>query len=73
MDNKVLTYDTLWCLVDIDDNDSEIKKMATLFLEAMYDWPTFNHKIADYIFELKEYFGIPISIKGISRKDLKYG
>jgi hypothetical protein len=69
MDNKILTYDTFWSLVDIDDSNSQIKKMATIFLEAMYDWPTNRNKITDYIFELKEYFGVPISIEGISKKN----
>ncbi len=69
MDEKILTYDTLWCLVDIDETEHKIKKLASIFLEAMTDWPTTNQtKIEEYIFEFKKSFGSTISINGISKK-----
>ncbi len=53
-------------MVDIDTKDHKLKDIATLFLNAMNDWPTFNQKeIADFIKELKEYFGSPLTIEKI--------
>ena len=69
MDNTITTYSTLWNLVDIDINDHEQKDIATLFLNAMNDWDTFNQtEITDFINELKNYFGRPLTIDNINKK-----
>lgn len=70
MDNKITTYSTLYDLVDIDTKDHKLKDIATLFLNAMNDWPTFNQKeIADFIKELKDYFGTSLTIEKITAKE----
>ena len=57
MDNTITTYSTLWNLVDIDTKDHKQKDIATLFLNAMDDWDTYNQtEIANFINELKQYF-----------------
>lgn len=64
MDNKIETYDTLWSLVDLDIEDHKVKDIATLFLNAMNDWPTMNQSIiSDFVRELKAYFGTPLTIE----------
>lgn len=69
MDNKITTYATLWNLVDIDQKDHKLKNIATLFLNAMNDWPTYNQTdIQDFINELKAYFGTPLTIEKIDKK-----
>ena len=69
MDNKIETYSTLWNLVDIDQTDHKLKDIATLFLNAMYDWPTQDQsKIADFVNELKEYFGSPLTVEKIDER-----
>lgn len=69
MDNKIKAYDTLWSLVDLDNADHKVKDIATLFLEAMNDWPTINQtSILDFIEELKAYFGTPLTIKKLDAK-----
>lgn len=69
MDNKITTYATLWNLVDIDQKDHKLKNIATLFLNAMNDWPTYNQTdIQDFINELKAYFGTPLTIEEIDKK-----
>ena len=69
MDNIIITYPTLWNLVDIDINDHKQKDIATLFLNAMNDWDKFNQtEIVDFINELKNYFGRPLSIDNINKK-----
>lgn len=68
MDNTITTYPTLWNLVEIDINDHKQKDIATLFLNAMNDWDTFNQtEIADFINELKNYFGKPLTIENITK------
>lgn len=70
MDNKITTYSTLWNLVDIDKKDHKLKDIATLFLNAMNDWPAFNQKeINNFIKELKVYFGTPLTIEKITAKE----
>ncbi|MES2622045.1 MAG: hypothetical protein V4615_14435 [Bacteroidota bacterium] len=70
MDNKITTYSMLYDLVDIDTKDHKLKDIATLFLTAMNDWPTFNQKqIADFTQELKDYFGTPLTIEKITTKE----
>lgn len=69
MDNKINTYSTLFDLVETDTKDHKQKEIATLFLNAMNDWPTYNQKeIADFVKELKDYFGNPLTIEKISAK-----
>lgn len=67
MNNKITTYSTLWKLVDIDTKDHKLKDIATLFLNAMNDWPTYND-IQEFVIELKEYFGSPLTIEKIDTK-----
>ena len=68
MINKIETYSTLWNLVDIDQSDHQLKNIAILFLNAMNDWPTENQTIiADFVHELKEYFGSPLTVEKINR------
>ena len=67
MDNKIETYSTLWSLVDLDQTDHKLKDITTLFLNAMSDWPRQGQpKIADFVRELKEYFGNPLTITKIN-------
>lgn len=69
MDNKITTYSTLWNLVDIDTKEHKLKDIATLFLNAMSDWPTYNQtEITEFIKELKIYFGSPLTIEKIDKK-----
>ncbi|TDL99655.1 MAG: hypothetical protein C4K58_07115 [Flavobacteriaceae bacterium] len=56
-------------MVDIDKKDHQLKDIATLFLNAMNDWPTFNQTdIQDFINELKAYFGTPLTIEKIDKR-----
>lgn len=69
MNNKITTYSTLWNLVDIDTKDHKLNYIATLFLNAMNDWPTYNQTdIQDFIKEFKAYFGFPLTIEKIDKK-----
>jgi hypothetical protein len=69
MDNKITTYSTLWNLVDTDKKDHKLKDIATLFLNAMNDWPTYNQTdIQDFINELKAFFGTPLTIEEIDKR-----
>lgn len=69
MENKIATYSQLEGLVCADPNEHGLKQIAKLFLTAMNDWPTYNQlKIAEFIKEFKEYFGVPLTIKKIKSK-----
>lgn len=69
MDDKITTYSTFWNLVDIDKKDHKLRDIATLFLNAMNDWPTYNQTdIQDFINELKAYFGAPLTIEKIDKR-----
>jgi hypothetical protein len=69
MNDKIETYTTLLELVDLDTKDHKLKEMATLLLHAMNDWPTFNqYKIPDFIQELKDYYGSPLTVEQIAAK-----
>lgn len=71
MDRKIETYSTLWNLVDIDQTNHKLKYIATLFLNAMNDWPTFNQTlIVDFVEELNVFFGSPLTIKKIGNKKI---
>ena len=74
MDNEIKTHGTLWSLVDIDTKDHKLKDIATLFLNAMNDWPTFNQTdIKEFIKELKYYFGSPLTVENITSKKFTGG
>lgn len=67
MIDTIETYSTLWNLVDIDRGNHKLKDIATLFLEAMNDWPTQDQiKISDFVDELKQYFGSPLTVEKIN-------
>ena len=69
MDETITTSLTLLNLVDIDTTDHTQKEIATLLLEAMNDWDTFNQiEIADFINELINFFGTPLTIDKIDQK-----
>lgn len=71
MKNKITTYSELYDLVEFDTSKNKLKQIAELFLIAMNDWPTFNQtEIIDFIKELKEYFGSPITLEKIDSKKL---
>lgn len=71
MDQKITTYTTLWNLVEADENDNELKDMARLLLEAMDDWPgAGQNSIANFLNELKGFFGHALTIKLIRAKKL---
>ncbi len=71
MNNKITSYSTLWNLVDIDQTDHKLKDIATLFLNAMNDWPSYNQTdIQDFINELKAYFGTPLTTEKIDKRKL---
>jgi hypothetical protein len=62
----------LWSLVDIDKADHKLKNIAQLFLDAARDWDTPNqYDLSDFIRELKEYFGSPLTKEKIKNKTLK--
>lgn len=56
-------------MVDLDQTDHKLKEIAILFLSAMNDWPTRDqHEIADFVQELKDYFGFPLTIEKIDAR-----
>ncbi|WP_293925683.1 FtsK/SpoIIIE domain-containing protein [Sphingobacterium sp. UBA6320] len=49
-------------LIEADSNEHALKEIATLFVSAMNDWPCQNQtNINEYIEELHNYFGTPIT------------
>jgi hypothetical protein len=69
VNSKIETYNTLWSLVENDDKKHKVKEIATLFLNAMNDWPTYNQtNLFEFISELKEFYGNPITLKRIDAK-----
>ena len=70
MDIKIENYSTLYSLIEMDSENSPIKKIGELFLMAMTDWPEGIEKIDDFTCELKEYFGNPLTSKKIDNKIL---
>ncbi|MGB3453048.1 MAG: hypothetical protein WBA59_04395 [Moheibacter sp.] len=69
MNNKITTYSTLYDLVAIDKKDHKLKDISTLFLNAMNDWPTYDQKeITEFVKELKDYFGTPLTIEKITAR-----
>ena len=58
-------------LVDIDKADHKLKDVAQLFINAATDWDTFNQTdISDFVKELKQYFGSPLTKEKIAGKSL---
>ena len=56
-------------MVDIDKADHKLKDIAELFVTAARDWDTFNQTdISDFVRELKQYFGSPLTKENISNK-----
>jgi hypothetical protein len=56
--------------VQADSSNTPIKVIASLFLEAMNDWPTKDqNKIAEFVEELKEYYGFPLTKEKITAKE----
>jgi len=70
--NSVLTkISQLETLVDIDKSDHKLKDIAELFVNAERDWDTFNQTdISDFVTELKQYFGSPLTKEKIINKPL---
>jgi len=69
MDKHILTYSTLWNLVNLDTGDHKQKDIAQLFLTAMLDWKRTEPKnISEFIKDLKVYFGTPLSKDKINNK-----
>ena len=65
------TIDDLQKAVDNDTGHHRTKNLAELFLNAMTDWPTFDQKkIADFVKELKDFFGHPLTLDKIDSKKL---
>ena len=57
--------------VEKDTDNHWTKDLAELFIAAITDWPTYNQtKIADFVQELKDYFGEPLTIDKINSKKL---
>ena len=70
MTRNITTYKTLDNLVQLDTIDHKVKDIAQLFLSAMNDWTTFNQtNIADFVRELKEYYGSPLTVEKIDSKE----
>lgn len=69
MKNKITTNSELYDLVELDTTSNKIKQIAELFSTAMNDWPTYNqNEITDFVKEVKEYFGSPLTIEKIDAK-----
>lgn len=74
MESTIITYGTLWRLVELDTKVHKTKELAELFLNAMNDYPTYNQNvIAEFVVDLKNYFGSPLTVNAIDNKnqDLK--
>lgn len=70
MKNKITTNLELYDLIELDTTSNKTKQIAELFLTAMNDWPTLNqNEIADFIKEVKEYFGSPLTLEKIDAKN----
>lgn len=66
MESTIITYGTLWRLVELDAKVHKTKELAELFLNAMNDYPTYNQNvIAEFVVDLKNYFGLPLTLNAI--------
>lgn len=73
MKNRIETYSELYDLVELDNTNDKLKQIAEFFLVAMNDWPRYNQeRIENFIKELKEYFGSPLSLERIDAKKLDF-
>jgi hypothetical protein len=71
---EILTINHLRETIDNDSNNHRIKELSELFWTAMNDWPTQNQtNIQDFITELYDYFGFPLTIDKINSKKLDLG
>jgi hypothetical protein len=62
VDCKITSSNILYNLVQLDQADHLHRQMASLFLQAMQDWPTPNqNRIDAFLAEATNYFGSPIS------------
>jgi hypothetical protein len=70
--NSTLTrISQLETLVGIEKTDHKLKDIAELFVSAARDWDTFNQdEISDFVKELKEYYGSPLTKEKIINKPL---
>ncbi|ESU21385.1 hypothetical protein FCR2A7T_05580 [Flavobacterium cauense R2A-7] len=69
--NRIETYFELENLLEVDNSTHKLRDVTELFLTAMNDWPTYNQiRIEEFITELKEFFGTPLSIEKIESKKL---
>jgi hypothetical protein len=71
---EILTINDLRDTLDNASNNHRIKELAELFWTAMNDWPTENQiNVQDFINELYDYFGFPLTIDKINNKKLDLG
>ena len=69
--SRLTKISQLETLVDIDKADHKLKDIAKLFVAAAKDWDTFNQTdILDFVKELKDYFGSPLTKQKIQDKPL---
>lgn len=72
MDKNITTYEALKRLVYLDTKEHGIKTMATLFLTALNDWKeTDTRNIFEFINDLKQYFGNPLTKERIKNHIFK--
>lgn len=70
MDKKINAASTLYELVDLDTEGHVQRDIATLFLNAMNNWPSSSqNEIPIFAEELKEYFGEPLTAEKIRAKE----
>ena len=68
---EILTINELRDAIDTDSYNRRIKEFAELLWTAMNDWPTQNQiNIRDFIGELYNYYGFPMTIDKINQKVL---
>jgi hypothetical protein len=66
-----MTVDELVDAVDKDEKSHLIRELAELLLAAMNDWPSFDEtEIKNFVEELKEFFGSPLTVERINLKPL---
>jgi NTP pyrophosphatase (non-canonical NTP hydrolase) len=69
-----MTVDELVDAVDKDEKSHLIRELAELLLAAMNDWPSFDEtEIKNFVEELKEFFGSPLTVERINSKPLNLG
>ena len=67
--SSLIKISQLNSLVYIDKTDHKLKDIAQLFLNAATDWDSFNQTdLSDFVSELKEYFGSPLTKEKIANK-----